>query len=450
MKFQRTFCFLKLKPVILILTLISCSITLWTDGSAASQDNGPGSPSGLVPASLIKWPAKASEYAILVDKSAQKVFVYHRDNLFTPVRVFVTSTGENEGPKVKENDRKTPEGIYFFTDSFVRRELAPIYGSRAFPIDYPNPMDKKQGLSGYGIWFHGTNKPLKPTDTNGCIALNNPDIDELANYIRLRDTPTIISPKIEMVEAKKLQKEAEELDDFVESWRRHWEGKEIDAYMSHYSPRFTAGSRNWESWKNHKKRLAKKYKKIGVEIENLQLIKNNGTVLARFDQRYRTAFFESFGEKRLYLERGGNQWKIVGEFFQDKKKAPPRPRKAPTPSLDRIKGLLDSWERAWEEKDLKRYIAFYDSNFRSRGMNLGAWYRHKERMNRKYRSIKIEIIDLKVVPISRSRVKVRFLQEYQADNYHDFGSKEILFIKKEKHWKIKREEWNLLRRETRP
>ena len=70
----------------------------------------------LVPACFLAWNS-GPEFAVLVDKSRQKVFVYKRDDLYNPYRVYDCSTGENDGRKQKRNDRKTPEGLYYFIKS---------------------------------------------------------------------------------------------------------------------------------------------------------------------------------------------------------------------------------------------------------------------------------------------------------------------------------------------
>jgi len=403
-----------------------------------------GASAKLIPAPLLKWADKGADYAILVDKSAQKVFLYHRDDISNPVKVYKCSTGENSGPKLKRNDRKTPEGIYFFTRTYVDRELAPKYGVRAFAMDYPNPLDKKQGKSGYGIWFHGTNEPLKPWDTNGCVALENESLDELASYLRLHETPVIISPYIDRVPYKRQKRESETLQKFVETWARVWRNKDIDQYMSLYSPRFMARGAGWGAWKAYKSRLAKKYKKIHVEIENLQLYRAKETVLATFNQIYRTADFESRGQKRLYLTKNSNQWKIIGEFFEKDKigrKVPPRLEKT---SPKEIEAFIHVWKNAWEGKDLEKYIGLYDRTFRSQGMDLKAWRRYKSGLNRKYGSVKIRISEVKIVKDSGSNLKVRFKQEYKADTYHDSGFKNLSLLKRGKQWKIKKEMWRPL------
>ena len=403
-----------------------------------------GTSAKLIPAPLLKWADKGTDYAVLVDKSAQKVFLYSRDDVSKPVKVYKCSTGENSGPKLKRNDRKTPEGIYFFTHSYQDRELAPIYGVRAFAMDYPNPLDKKQGKGGYGIWFHGTNEPLKPWDSNGCVVLENESIDELASYLRLHETPVIISSYIDRVPYKRQKRESETLQKFVETWVRVWKNKSIDQYMRLYSPSFMAGGMGWGAWKTHKSRLAKKYKKIHVEIDNLQLYRAKNTVFAMFNQTSRTSAFESRGQKKLYLTKNSNQWKIIGEFFERDKiagKVPPRRKKT---SPKEIEDFIHFWKNAWERKELDKYIGLYDRTFRFHGMDLRAWRSYKSRLNRKYGSFKIRVSKVKIIKASGNKLKVRFIQEYKADTYHDSGIKNLFLLKRGKQWKIKKETWRPL------
>jgi murein L,D-transpeptidase YafK len=406
--------------------------------------------SGLVPAALLKWPSVGSDYAVLVDKSAQKVFLYHRDNLPAPIRTFTCSTGENDGPKLRQNDRKTPEGIYFFTASHVESELAPIYGVRAFPIDYPNPLDGKEGRGGYGIWFHGTNKPLKPNDSNGCIVLENRDIEELARYIRLNDTAVVIASRIEMITPAEQRRRIAALDEVIEAWRAAWEQEDIDRYMSYYGTTFSAGRRDREQWREYKVRLASNYSRIRVEVKNLRLLSHDGVVLARFNQHYRAPGIDSTGVKRLYLRQNSTEWKIDAEFFKGSDRlmmaspTPPTPMPESSPFRERIERFIYGWKEAWEQKDLDRYIAFYATDFRSRGMDRGAWERHRERLNQKYRSVRVNISDLKVLAVTRASVTVRFKQDYRADGFRDYGLKQIVLVKKGDDWKIRKEEWQAL------
>lgn len=436
----------------LIFFLVSFSILAavsFYNPSPAYPARGKIKRSTKVPGAMLRWPENGSEYAVFVEKSTHRVLVYQRGKLRRPVKVYPCSTGENNGPKTKEKDRKTPEGIYFFTNFHVEKELTPIYGARAFPLDYPNPIDKKEGRRGYGIWFHGTNKPLKPNDTNGCIALENHNIVDLGKYIKLFDTPVIITYKIDMISPKALKRESEKLSEIIEKWRESWEEKEIDPYMSLYSKRFISGKKDWKAWKDNKVRLAKKYKNIEVDVDNLWIIKNDGIVLAHFDQSYRTAAFNSFGKKRLYFHQNSTEWKISDEFFTAKKESSFKVKKRPEFRPEEIKKVVFKWKDAWEREKLNSYISFYDSSFRSRGMNLSAWKKHRNSLNRKYSKITVNIKDLKIRKLSKGKVAVTFKQDYRADRFHDYGLKNILLIKRGNKWKIKKEEWKPLPRKSR-
>ena len=424
-----------------LFVLIVSVFLLWTHTCAADSSSQSAFKAGLVPSPLLNRPAQGSEYVILVDKSAQKTFVYEWKDLSRPLRTYKCSTGENDGPKARQNDKKTPEGIYFFTHSYLEKDLAPIYGIKAFPIDYPSPMDKKKGNGGYGIWFHGTDKPLKPNVSNGCVVLENQNIDDIASYITLYDTPAVICSRVEMVERSKLEKEKREMLEIIETWRRAWEGKMVDQYMSFYSPRFTLGGRDWNQYKEYKARLAKSYKQIMVDIENLWLLKDGGTVLAKFDQRYRTERLQSEGEKRLYLQQNSKEWKITGEFFKRKELRRGPPEDPYFSAQEEIRRFISSWQDAWEGKDLGGYILCYDTAFTSRGMGLGAWKTHREKLNRKYRSLDIVITDLEILPTSTREAKVSFKQTYEADAYQDYGIKNLVVVKKGQDWRIKEEEW---------
>jgi len=257
----------------------------------------------------------------------------------------------------------------------------------------------------------------------------------------LNETPVIIRAKAPMADQKDLKKLAKEINQRVEEWRRAWEEKDIDQYMALYHPTFSTGRKNWNQWKEYKARLAKKYNHISVKIDNLSLIKTDGMIVASFVQTYRTDTFESRGLKRLYLQQNSKEWKITRENFQGKDHtrilaAAPRP-----PQPEAVEAFLERWKRAWEKKDLNRYMACYDKTFRSRGMNRWAWKKHRKRLNQKFQIVKVDIRDLKVRQVSKRTAQVTFRQDYQADQYQDIGLKTITLIRRGQQWKIKKEEW---------
>lgn len=107
------------------------------------------------------------------------------------IKTFTCATGENPGTKQISGDAKTPEGVYFITEIFQDNEIT-VFGSRAFHLDYPNIFDKYAGNNGDGIFIHGTNKTLTPYSTNGCITLNNDDLEKLAPFLTVKTIPVIV------------------------------------------------------------------------------------------------------------------------------------------------------------------------------------------------------------------------------------------------------------------
>jgi murein L,D-transpeptidase YafK len=403
---------------------------------------------GHVPDSLLYFSLKTPQYVLLVEKSTQKAYLYQSRNVARPVKVYSCSTGENTGPKINKDDKRTPEGVYFVTNLFKEKDLPSIYGAAALPIDYPSPRDRKLGRKGYGIWIHGTNQILKPRDTNGCVVFRNEDIIELSAYLSERHTPIIITQRINFVDKKDLQKERAELKGFIMGWLKAWSEGHIDLYMSCYPKEFTGGGKNWHQWRAYKRRLSEKYGRMDITIDNLQILKENGIALAKFNQTYRANGFFSVGEKRLYLQKKSPEWTIVDEFFKRKSeyawKAPSRPRREE--EFLTIKRLVSTWQRAWQEKDLQRYMAHYSEDFFSLGLNRKGWRRHKSEINKRYGWISVTISNLKIKLLSSETATVRFDQEYSSDRYHDRGKKTIELIKRDGKWKIRTERWAPMRR----
>jgi len=133
-------------------------------------------------------------YCILVEKDRQRLRVLRHDGRLQVVAEYAAATGENPGPKENEGDSKTPEGVYFITKAYLDRKVS-VFGTRAFHLNYPNYFDLREGRSGYGIYIHGTNRELRFNSSNGCVTLNNTDLDRLADYLTV-GTPVFIVPSL--------------------------------------------------------------------------------------------------------------------------------------------------------------------------------------------------------------------------------------------------------------
>ena len=76
---------------------------------------------------------------------------------------FEVAFGKVAGDKFLEGDNKTPEGIYFTRQHIKSGLPKKKYGPYAIPLDFPNPVDKFEGKTGYesGYMAPGMMKELK-------------------------------------------------------------------------------------------------------------------------------------------------------------------------------------------------------------------------------------------------------------------------------------------------
>ncbi len=256
-----------------------------------------------------------TNYAFLVEKKSQKMYVYRGEDI-DPIMIFTITTGKNNGDKINEGDEKTPEGVYFFTKILEGKKLPPLYGIRAFVMNYPNPFDLYEGKSGSGIWLHGTEdpfKPLTPFSTKGCVAMRNADLIKVSPLIILEKTPIINVEEIRFLKVNKVREMRDFFKDLVYSWKKGWESRDIDRYIRFYSKKFRNGNMDYYAYKNFKDRLNKIYKFIKIDIEDLEIFKTDKYVVTAFYQKYRSDRMKFRGIKRLYWIKEENSWKIIRE-----------------------------------------------------------------------------------------------------------------------------------------
>ena len=306
-----------------------CLVCLLICGMTASAQTGAPAPvlsepaslgSRPVPASVIKLPP--GEHAVLVEKKTQRFFIYGADPATgTVTRVFDTacSTGEVPGPKQVEGDKKTPEGIYFIIDEHLEKDLTPIYGPRAFPTDYPHPLDRRRGKTGYAIWIHGTDRPLKPMDTNGCVALENPDVLQLPAYVTRFVTPVIIQETIRYADPNEVAAWETGVTRFVAGWLRSHLNGTAEEFEAWYLPGSLPDSRDWETWEYQRREAVRKGVPFRIQISRMGIYQHRDMLVAAMDfELIQGRDQHLLGRRRLFIQPEGPQaFRIAGDDFQD-------------------------------------------------------------------------------------------------------------------------------------
>jgi len=402
------------------------------------------------PAAIIQLPE--NENAILVEKKTQTLFLYTADskNLFLRLQV-PCSTGEANGIKQKAGDKKTPEGVYFLNDEFEDKYLSPIYGKKAFPTDYPNFMDKKTGKNGSAIWIHGTNKKLKPYDSNGCIALENSNILRLSEYVTLDTTPVVLAENIDKVDKKILVRREKDINYMLKQWTKAIETGSYHDYLSFYSDKYLPLITWWEQWLEIRNQADKASMPLKVRQDRTGIYYHNNIFVVLFDYSL-VGKNEALllGKRKLFLEYQDHNYKIVGDIYQTIAKSF-QDAKAPLvvaaatlvkPVLKResVLDTINQWMAAWSAKNMDKYAEFYASNFYSDGMNKKKWVKRKRNIAKKYSFINVTGQEFKI-KYGQKKCEVTFFQEYESSGFTTQGTKRLKLVNKGGSWKIYQESW---------
>jgi murein L,D-transpeptidase YafK len=105
---------------------------------------------------------------------------------------------------------------------------------------------------------------------------------------------------------------------------------------------------------------------------------------------------------------------------------------------EELMGMISGWKAAWESRDTDRYLAWYSRRFVGQGRDWAGWRAYKDRLNRQYQWIRVEIADLHLYRHDDTMVAV-FHQTYTSDRFRSRSAKRLYLQKEEGGWKIIRE-----------
>jgi murein L,D-transpeptidase YafK len=382
---------------------------------------------------------------IIVEKATQKLMLFEQGKSLTLINTWSCATGENPGTKSVSGDTKTPEGIYFITEIFQDNEIT-VFGSRAFHLNYPNIFDEYAGHNGDGIFIHGTNKTLIPYSSNGCITLNNRDLEQLAPYLAVDTVPVII---VEIMEEELKQ----------QNFALTYGDSTYNTIME------TLGLAN---------QLIKP-----EQIEKLNFLKVGAQAMAwiRYDEYDANSLQYKYDKQVFLTPSPAKNWRTLysthkqdmipdllaihpkkykNNVVKETAAAPPPevvtsppPKVVAVPSPPKLavstitKGgtiidFVEKWRKSWVEKDIKTYMSCYSDNFRSGALNKNSWRQKKTYLNKKYEFIQVGIDNL-VVERTDKKAKVSFFQKYKSDRYQTSGTKTLQLVMEDGKWMIEKE-----------
>ena len=129
-------------------------------------------------------PKKSSQYTILIDKSDFSLTLKKDDKV---EKIYSVAIGKNSGQKQQPGDLRTPSGEFTVDE---------IIDSSSWKHDFKDGKGEIEGA--YGPWFisletgwdgigiHGTHDPasIRTMVSEGCIRMNNADVEEVKAKIQ--------------------------------------------------------------------------------------------------------------------------------------------------------------------------------------------------------------------------------------------------------------------------
>lgn len=278
-------------------------------------------PPEAVPNAVLQL-ASRFEHIVVVDLLRNRLYLLRNDRTrLSLVADFYASIGRAGAGKQDEGDLRTPVGIYHVTEYKADNELPELYGDGAFPVNYPNSMDRIRGRTGYGIWVHGVPRDTysrAPRASEGCVVVANSDLQMLRRYLRPGVTPVVFTDELQWLTPEEAEEQRQTLMAQLEDWRSSWENLDTGRYLAHYADGFVSPSgMGKQAFAAHKRQVNAAKSWIELSLEDVSIYRYPGEsdmALISFLQRYSSNNFQAVSRKQQFWRRDPEAgWQIVHE-----------------------------------------------------------------------------------------------------------------------------------------
>ena len=146
----------------------------------------------------------------------------------------------------------------------------------------------------------------------------------------------------------------------------------------------------------------------------------------------KTAAVEKTDPKVEQAEKSAPEKTVTAE------KTVPEAQAVPDGSTEVIK-TVNAWAKAWSEKDISAYLAFYATEFRAPGMSRAAWEKSRRERITKPKSIQVAVVNPKISFIDDTHARISFKQSYHSDAIKSNTQKTLEMTKTGDKWLINQE-----------
>ncbi len=347
---------------------------------------------------------------IISNRKNNEVSLYQINNdRLNPITRFPAIYGSSEGDKILRGDNKTPEGVYYITNYIDEKTLirkygsyAPVYGEGAFPLDYPNPIDKSEKKTGGGIWLHGNSVDDKNI-TQGCVAFNNSDLTTIKQHVGV-STPVILT------------------DDIIYTTKEEYDNEKAK-YIS-FAHTFINDKLKLNSNAN--------------AISNLKIFTDNGEdYVIDFNVDSCANGNILYNNIRYYFSDNGNQLKLINEKITA--------LKIEETKYKEIEQFVNKWAADWQSQNIDNYIANYSEQYLTGNRNFQQLKRYKTAIFKRNKGVPVNVkVDVKKVWVSKGKIFVQLRQQYSSKHIKNTGSKTLQLTGCNGDYSIVKESWNKL------
>lgn len=105
-----------------------------------------------------------------------------------------------------------------------------------------------------------------------------------------------------------------------------------------------------------------------------------------------------------------------------------------------VQQTVEDWADAWSDKNVKKYLAHYASNFETPdGESRKAWAETRRERITRPKHIEVKVSNIAVDFTDSTHATVKFRQNYRASGFKASGSKTLLMVKSGGSWLIQEE-----------
>ncbi len=250
---------------------------------------------------------------VAVDKSKQQFYLYEKNTPFKLTHNYPCTTGQINGDKQVQDDKRTPEGVYFVVYKIASGLDFKEYGGIAYTLNYPNPVDKLRGKTGYGIWIHSKGEGITPRMTRGCVAI---DLDDIASVgpLLTSGTPVVVGESLNPTVPISDDGTAKHLRRRMEQWTHAWANRSESFFDFYDGDAYSkAMPETFKAFRLNKERLFKRLKWINIFNREVHVLEGPGYWVTWSEQFYRAPNLSTEGIRRLYWQKDSdNVFRIVG------------------------------------------------------------------------------------------------------------------------------------------